>query len=416
MALLALGLNHRTAPVSIRERVSLSGERLQQALATLRSVSDVSEAAIVSTCNRTELYCGMQAADPSPVEHWLRHTLPVDGLDVTPYLYRHRERDVVRHLMRVCSGLDSLVLGEPQILGQMKNAYRHAAENGTLGRELTPLFESAFSAAKAVRTDTDIGTSAVSVAFAAVTLARQIYSELGEQRALLIGAGDTIHLAARHLRSAGIGGITVANRTLTRAESLASEIGGQAIVLEELHEHLASADIIISSTGSPLPIIGKGAVQKALKQRRYRSQLMIDIAVPRDIEEEVADIDGVFLYSVDDLQSVVARGQHARQEAAVKAEEIVESRVEDFMRAQKSRGASDIVVAWRDSVASTREELLKRALRQLESGQNAQQVLERFAHQFGNRIMHTPTARLREAAEVDDQLLIDAARQLFDDN
>ena len=298
MSLLALGLNHHTAPVDIRERAAIGDERLSDALLALKEVDAVNEAAIVSTCNRTEIYCGMVDSDAAPVIDWMHLYLQQPGLQLDPYLFRHANQDVVRHLMRVCSGLDSMVIGEPQILGQMKQAYRNASEAGTVGAELSPLFQSAFSVAKQVRTDTAIGQSPVSVAFAAVSLARQIFADFSRHNALLIGAGETIQLTARHLQSAGIKNITIANRSEKRAQSLANEVNGRTIALADIPDALVEADIIISSTGSPLPIVGKGMAGSALKARKYRPQLMVDIAVPRDIEAEVAELDGIFLYTV----------------------------------------------------------------------------------------------------------------------
>jgi len=316
MSLLALGLNHHTAPVDIRERVAIGDEQLPNALLALQNLPAVNEATIVSTCNRTEIYCGMQDDDPSPVLSWLHHYLDLNQPQFNDYLFQRADRDVVHHLMRVCSGLDSLVVGEPQILGQMKQAYSNASAAGTVGSELTPLFQSAFTAAKLVRTDTEIGSSPVSVAFAAVSLAKQIFTDLAKHGALLIGAGDTMRLAAQHLVAQGVTDTYIANRTVARANVLAEEVGGQALALSDIGDALAKVDIVITATGSSLPILGKGAIEKALKARRYRPMLIVDIAVPRDVEPEVGDLDSVFLYSVDDLQGVIETNLQSRQAAA----------------------------------------------------------------------------------------------------
>ena len=414
MPILALGLNHHTAPIDIRERAALGEGQLGDALTKLRQIDAVNEAAIVSTCNRTEIYCGMDRPDTAAVVDWMHGYFELVDQGFEPYLFYHSDKNAVRHLMRVCSGLDSMILGEPQILGQIKSAYRDADNLGAMGNELSTLFQTAFSVAKQVRTDTAIGSSPVSVAFAATSLARQIFEDLSEQSALLIGAGDTIQLAARHLKSAGIKNIVIANRTIERAQMLADEVGGQAIALKDMPEALPNADIVISSTASTLPILGKGTVQRALKTRRFRSQLIVDIAVPRDVESEVNDIDGVFLYTVDDLQAVIDDNRQSRQEAALEAEEIVNSQVDVFMRKLQSLGANESIRAYRSKVDSIKQVALDKSLKQLQMGQNPQEVLQQLAHTLSNKIMHTPTTRMREAAEHEDTQLLNAARILLD--
>lgn len=414
MPILALGLNHHTAPVDIRERAAIGEGQLGDALRTLRQVETVKEAAIVSTCNRTEFYVGMHRQNTDALVAWMHRYFELRDKGFEPYLFQHADREAVRHLMRVCSGLDSMVLGEPQILGQIKRAYRDADEHGAVGNELSSLFQTAFSVAKQVRTDTAIGNSPVSVAFAAVSLARQIFTDLGKQNALLIGAGETIQLAARHLRTAGIGNIRIANRTLDKAAVLAGEINGEAITLAGIPEALPEADIIISSTASTLPILGKGAVQKALKKRRYRSQLIVDIAVPRDVESEVNDIDGVYLYTVDDLQAVIDENRQSRQEAACEAEEIVTAQVDQFMRKLQSLGANDVIRAYRTKVESIKSTALEKSLKQLQSGQDPEAVLQQLAHTLTNKVMHSPTAKMREAAAQGNETMLDAARTLLD--
>ena len=413
MALLALGLNHHTAPVNIRERMAIGENKLHQALQALQNVTSVNEATIVSTCNRTEIYCGIQGNGSEPVLNWLHNYLELEPSQFEQHLFEHTDRQVVHHLMRVCSGLDSMVLGEPQILGQIKQAYRQAIEQGTVGTELSPLFETAFSVAKQVRTDTAIGNSPVSVAFAAVSLAKRIFADLEKQHALLIGAGDTISLAARHLQGNGIGSISIANRTLARAQALADSVNGSAMGLADLNSALSQADIVITSTGAELPILGKGALENAIKARRYRPMLIVDIAVPRDVEPQVGEIDGLYLYTVDDLQSVIDEGMQTRRAAADQAENIVESETDAFMRKLRSLGATDTIRRYRQSCSEMSDQLVAKSQKQLAQGQAPEKVIEQLARSLTNKIMHSPTQRLREAAEEGNSELLEMAQHLF---
>ena len=397
MALLAFGINHKTAPVSIRERVSFAPDRITAALQDLASQPKVREAAILSTCNRTELYCNAEDGDTQAVLDWFQRYHQLNSEEITPYIFVHPGRDAIQHMMRVASGLDSLVLGEPQILGQMKGAYSAANEAGTVGRLLGRLFQHCFSVAKQVRTDTAIGASPVSVAFAAVSLARQIFSELSSNTALLIGAGETIELAARHLHEHGVGRMIIANRTLERAHLLAAEFGAYAIPLDELPNHLAEADIVVASTASPLPILGKGAVERALKARKHRPMFMVDIAVPRDIEPEVARLDDVYLYTVDDLQEVIREGQESRREAAAQAEEIIELQTTHFLGWLRSLEAVELVRAYRAQADALRDEELEKARRLLARGDDPQQVLYLLARGLTNKLVHAPSVALRQA-------------------
>jgi len=414
MSLLALGLNHHTAPISVRERAVIDENKLEDALQNLKSVTEVREAAIVSTCNRTEIYCGLHGTDPAPVSAWMHEFLDMTDNQFQPHLFAHHDRHAVQHLMRVCSGLDSMVLGEPQILGQIKQAYRDANEFGTVGTELTQLFQTAFSVAKQVRTDTEIGSSPVSVAFAAVTLSKQIFADLSQHQALMIGAGETTTLAARHLQSNNIGHINVANRTFKRAQILADSVNGSAFELGQLNQVLEQTDIIISSTGAPLPILGKGTIEDAMKARRYRPLLIVDIAVPRDVEPQVSEIDGVFLYTVDDLNSVVDEGRQNRLAAADQAEEIVVHQVDMFMQRMRALGATDTIRSYRNQVQSTQATLLEKSRKQLRAGQDPELVLEQLAHAMANKLMHAPTKNMRQAAEQGNNDLLNAAKSLFD--
>lgn len=414
MPLLALGINHRTAPVDIRERVVFSPERMTEALHDLNAQPSVSEAAILSTCNRTEIYCELSHADADPVIQWLGRYHDFDLHDIAPYIYRHPDLDAVRHMLRVASGLDSMVLGEPQILGQMKEAYREADKAGTLGGMLTKLFQHTFSVAKQIRTDTEIGSSPVSVAFAAVSLARQIFDDLSRQTALLIGAGETIELVARHLHEKGLGKMIIANRTAERAHALASEFGGYAIALNEIGDHLPEADIIISSTASPLPILGKGAVESALRQRKHRPMFMVDLAVPRDIEPEVGQLDDVYLYMVDDLREIIDENLASRKEAAQQAEEIIDSQSSQFISWMHSLEAVDTIRAYRNGAEKTSRQLLEHAQRRLAAGAPAEEALAWLARNLTNKLIHTPTVQLRQADSDRRAALLAAARELFD--
>jgi len=413
MSLLALGINHKTAPVDVRERVAFTPERMIDALHDLSTQPPVTEAAILSTCNRTELYCGLDSQDSEAVVDWLVRYHRLARGDLAPYVYTHPNQDAVRHMLRVASGLDSLVLGEPQILGQMKDAYQAASTAGTLGGTLSRLFQHTFAVAKQVRTDTEIGSSPVSVAFAAVSLARQIFGDLNGQTALLIGAGETIELVARHLHENGIGRMVVANRTAERAHLLASEFDGYAIALEEIPAHLVEADIVISSTASPLPILGKGAVERALKQRRHRPMFMVDIAVPRDIEPEVGDLADVYLYKVDDLREIIEENIASRREAALQAEEIIDNQVGQFMGWIRSLGAVDTIRHYREHAEQISDDLLDKTRRKLANGTPPEEAIAWLAHNLTSKLTHTPTVQLRRASHDDRTDLLEAARELF---
>lgn len=413
MTLLAFGINHKTAPVDIRERVAFSPSTLPEALRDLTAHNRISEAAILSTCNRTELYCGLDNGNPEEVLGWFREFHHLSRSELDPYIYAHPDKLAVRHILRVASGLDSMVLGEPQILGQMKQAYNTAREAGTVGRLLGRLFQHTFTVAKQVRTDTAIGASPVSVAFAAVNLAKQIFSSLTEHTALLVGAGETIELVARHLHESGIGRIIVANRTVERAHNLAAEFGGFAIALNEIPAHLAEADIVIASTASPLPILGKGMVESALKIRKHRPMFMVDIAVPRDIEPEVGKLEDVYLYTVDDLQEIIDEGLRSRQEAAQQAEEIIDTQVAHFMGWLRSLEAVSTIRQYRETGEALRNLVTEQALRQLQSGQEPEAVIREFGRLLTNKLMHEPCAQLKQASYDGRLELLEAARELF---
>jgi glutamyl-tRNA reductase len=394
MSLFALGLNHHTAPLAIRERVAFGPERLLTALKDLTS-RRVQEAAILSTCNRTEVYFATQ--EPQDAADWLAqyHQLPL--ADVSPYLYTYPDRDAVRHVFRVASGLDSMVLGEPQILGQVKEAMRQAEEAGTLGTTLHKLFERTFSVAKEVRSSTAIGANVVSMAAASVHLTERIFERMSEQRVLFIGAGEMIELCAAHFAGVQPKQITIANRTPERAMALAERFGADTLKLEMLGEVLHQYDIVVSCTASRLPIVGLGMVERALKARRHRPMAMVDLAVPRDIEREVEALDDIFLYTVDDLAQVVASGKESRQAAVVEAESIIEERVQGFFQWLEGREAVPVIRALREEADRLRQQELERAMRRLARGESAEKVLESLSHGLTNKLIHGPSRYLNQA-------------------
>ncbi len=413
MAILTLGLNHNSAPVSVRERLAFPADGLQSALRALVGLPDVEEAAILSTCNRTEVYCGIQQGSQDILIDWIARERSLRREEFHPFLYAHAGADTIRHMFRVACGLDSMILGEPQILGQMKTAYQAAADAGTLGKTLSRLFQHTFTAAKKVRTDTAIGSSPVSVAFAAVRLAQRIFDDLRDQTAILIGAGETIELTARHLHEQGIGEMIIANRTFDRAHTLAAQFNGFAISLTELPKHLAKADIVVASTGSPLPILGKGSVESAIKSRRHKPMFMVDLAVPRDIEPEVEQLRDVYLYTVDDLRNTVEEGIRSRQEAAKQAEEIIDTEVDHFLGWLRAQGATDTIREFRSQAERIREDALTAAMRALKAGKPAEEVLGLLSTTLTNKLIHLPSTQIRQASIDERYELIAAARELF---
>ena len=416
MPLLVLGLNHQTAPLALRERVATDAGQLPAALDALGTVPGVDEAALLSTCNRTEIYAQVADGAEPAVAEWLakHHGLAPEALSA--YLYSHRDDDAVRHLFRVATGLDSLVLGEPQILGQVKEAWQAARQTHHLRTPLDRLFQQSFAVAKRVRTDTRIGAHPVSVAYAAVRLARQVFAELDKATVLLIGAGDTIELAARHLVDAQAKRLLVANRTLEHAQALASRHGGYALPLSELERHLPEADIVISATASREPILGRDAVRAALKARRHRPMFLLDLAVPRDIEASVAELDDVYLYTVDDLEQAIEENRASRREAARQAQAIIDLQVEHFMAWWRAQGRQDALKALRGRGDAARDEALAKAREQLAAGRDADAVLAELAHQLTNKLLHGPSAALRQAALSGDLDLLRAAERLYADD
>lgn len=402
MQLLVLGVNHTSASLSLRERLAFGPEMLRDALPALLAQPGVAEATILSTCNRTELYCCVQDGAVDGVRRWLGDYQKVNGAELAPALYQHLDGEAVRHLMRVACGLDSLVLGEPQILGQLKQALASAREQGAIHALLGRLMDRTFTVAKRVRTETGIGALGVSVAYVAVSLARQIFADLAQLKVLLIGAGETIELVGKHLVAQGCGQLTVANRTLARAQAVAGEWGADVITLNEIPEVLPQVDLVISSTASPLPILGKGLVERALKQRRHKPMLLIDLAVPRDVEPEVAELADAYLYAVDDLQSIIEENQSSRQQAARQAERLIGEARDDFMAWFAGLDSQVLIRRFRDQGERWQQQELARARQALAQGDEPGEVLAGLAHRLTHKLQHHPTAALREAAQRQD--------------
>lgn len=411
MHLVAFGLNHHTAPLSVREKLAFPAEVLPKALESLVQSAAAREAAIVSTCNRTEIYCN--SSDPDAALNWLSrfHSLPL--AELKPYLYQLDAASAARHAFRVASGLDSMVLGETQILGQIKDAVRTAERVGTLGPLLNGLFQKTFAVAKDVRSSTAVGASSVSMSAAAVKLAEQIFPTVSELNVLFIGAGEMIELVATHFAARNPACITIANRTLERGQKLAQQFSGNAITLSELPEVLPRYDVVVTSTASQLPIVGKGLVERALKARRHRPMFMLDLAVPRDIEMEVAKLDDVYLYSVDDIASIVEVGKEARQQAAEEAEAIIKARVVEFVEWLKRREAVPLIRSLRDEAERIRRNALDAAQKQLARGEAPEKVLEALSLQLTNKLMHPPTQALSQGHGPEHDALIEAVAHLY---
>jgi glutamyl-tRNA reductase len=412
MPLVVVGINHRTAPVDIREKVVFDGGDLPMALRELSALEAVRESVIVSTCNRTEIYC--HTADIQvELASWLEQWHDLAARSIHDCIYRHEGSHAVGHIFNVATGLDSMVLGEPQILGQLKDAYRAAQQEGATGPYLNRLFQAAFSVAKRVRTQTRIGANAVSVASAAVSLARNVFERFDQHTALLVGAGETIALAARHLHAHGLKRMIIANRSLERANELALEFQASAVTLDALHVHLPEADIVITSTASPTPVITREAVVHALKIRKRRPIFMVDIAVPRDIDPRVAELEDIYLYGIDDIESVVSENQASRRTAARDADKLIIGEVLQFEQQMKTLDAVPAIRQLRDDADALKAQTLAQAQRMLARGRNPAEVMEFLASTLTNRLMHTPSQRLREAAENGETELIRAARELF---
>ena len=416
MPLIALGLNHLTAPIALRERVAIDADAAPPALIELAAQPGVDEALILSTCNRTELYCSVRDGAERAPEAWLHTHNQMTPGRLDEFLYRHTDGDAVRHVFRVATGLESMVLGEPQILGQVKDAWRAARSANTLQAPMDRLLQNAFAVAKRVRTETRIGTGPVSVAFTAVRLVEQAFADLRDSCVLLIGAGDTIELAVRHLIERGVKRLIVANRTIETAQALVNPVGGYAIALADLPKHLAEADIVISATAGREPILEVPMLRDALYQRRRRPMLLIDLAVPRDIDPAAAELPDVFLYTIDDLQQAIESGRRSREASVREAEAIIDLQVERYLSWRRAAEFDRPLRAYRASAEAQRDEVLARAREMLANGRDPQEVLDFLANTLTGKLLHAPSVRLHEAAEHGDQALLDAATRLFGAN
>jgi len=412
MPLHILGLNHTTAPVEIREQVVFAGDDIDRALTGLLQLENVAEAVVLSTCNRTEFYVDSTDQGLQEMRSWLLNDQKL-GAEVDSSLFTLSEEDAIGHLFKVACGLDSMVLGEPQILGQLKDAFRQAEQCGTVGTQLSGLFHHTFSVAKKVRTDTEIGSSPVSVAYAAVNLANQFFSGFSQHTALLIGAGVTIELVAKHLCSKGIGRLFIANRDIGRAQSLATQFDGFALPLSELEGTLPDADILISSTASTEPVVRLEQMKKAIRARKRKPVFAVDIAVPRDLEPGIGDLADVYLYTIDDLDKVIVAGQNSREEAAIDARRILEDETRRYLSIQRSKEVAPVITALRDHGDAIREQVLEQARRRLAKGADMDEVLEYVTSSLLKKILHQPSVRLREAGEKSEQEFIDAISELF---
>ncbi len=413
MHLLALGLNHNTAPIELREKVAFSPDLIQQALTELTGEVGASEATILSTCNRTEIYCRQKRDHPGEVLAWLSGYSGLAAPALKEIIYQFPDEEAVKHAFRVASGLDSMVLGEPQILGQMKDAFQTAVRAGATGKILNRLFQHTFSVAKRVRTDTDIGANAVSVAYSGVRLAKRVFTRLEDQTVLLIGAGEMIELVARHLKQNRVRHIIIANRSIKRAQNLVRAAGSEAISLAQIPARLPEADIVVTSTASALPILGKGAMEAALRKRKRAPMFILDLAVPRDVEAEVARLQDVYLYTVDDLRSIVDENRAIRLQASSRAETMIDFQVVKFMRWMRSLDSVPAIVSFREGLDDLRRAELARALKRLENGSDPVRVVEQLARDLINKVAHHPSQVINQADVEEDAHVIAAARKLF---
>jgi glutamyl-tRNA reductase len=412
MRLQILGLNHNTAPVEIREQVVFAGDEVGRAVARLIDIEGVDEAVLLSTCNRTEFYVMTSDEGREQLQSWLNDERNLDPA-FSDTLFTLDADEAIRHIFRVACGLDSMVLGEPQILGQLKDAFREAQQAGTVGKQLSRLFQHTFSVAKKVRTDTEIGANPVSVASAAVSLAQQFFAGFSKHTALLVGAGVTIELVAKHLTKKELGRLFVANRDVDRARRLASKFGGYAVPLSELEGTLPEADILITSTASPEPIITQDQVTAAMKTRKHKPIFAVDIAVPRDIEPDVAELSDVYLYTIDDLQKVIQEGQSSRAAAAVDANRILDDEIRRYLTIQRAKQVSPVITALREHGESIRDQVLRDAMRRLNKGVDNREVIEFATASLMKKLLHKPSVRLREAGEASEEEIIAATRSLF---
>ena len=418
MNIIVVGLSHKTAPVEIRERVAFSPTDMGRPLGEMHALPAVAEGIIVSTCNRVELYAGSHAPEAcvGQLKAFLAayHAIPPEQLE--EHLYDYQGEEAIRHVFRVSSSLDSMIIGEPQILGQIKTAYGYATEHKTVGSVLNRFLHKAFSVAKRVRTETDIASNAVSVSFAAVELARKIFGSLDGKKVMLIGAGEMCELAARHFLNNGAASVMVTNRTLERAVKLAEEFQGQAVPFEEFPQRLHQVDIVLTSTGAPNFILGPEKMEEVIRQRKNKPMFLIDIAVPRDIDPKVNKIDNIYLYDVDDLQGVVQANLKERQKEAKKAEVIIDQEIGQFSRWLETRDVVPTIVALRKKFEDIRQGELRKTFSNLKDlGPKERQAIEALTAAIVNKMLHSPTSVLKQNQETaSGSDYVDAVRTLFD--
>jgi glutamyl-tRNA reductase len=411
--LLIVGVNHNTAPIDLREKIAFTPEQLGEALVDLKSDQGLDELAILSTCNRTEIYAIKKDGTPEGIVSWLARYHDLLPQDLGKSIYTHWGQTAIRHIIRVASGLDSMVLGEPQILGQLKDGFSSAQSNKVMGKQLNRLSQNTYRIAKQVRTQTAIGKHTVSIASTSVVLASQLFSDLHTCNVLLLGAGETIKLVGRHLKSAGVAQIVIANRTLSNAVRLADELDAKAVSLSEIPEYLVNTDILITSTASQLPILGKGTVERAIKSRRHKPIFMVDLAVPRDIEPEVNDLRDIYLYSIDDLQQIISENMISRKEAASDAEELIHHAVHELQNTDRSLGAVDTLVKFRRKHDEIKNRELEKAMKRLGKGDDPEQVLKYLANQLTNKLIHTPSVQMKQAKVEGREDMLEAIEELF---
>lgn len=411
---MALGVNYQTAPIALREKLASQGGGIELLLQDLVDKKTIHEALFLSTCNRTELYCA--GTEMLPLMEWLAQEVKLNSTDILPFSYSHVEFSAVQHLMRVACGLNSMVLGEVEILGQLKSAYRKACEVGTVGKRLGRLFQTSFSVAKQVRTETGISVNPVSIASTAVRLAERIFTDLRQATVLLIGAGDLIRLTVIHLKRAGIAKIILANRSDRRRDMLSEEYGAESITLSMIPDKLKEADIVIAGTASILPIVGKGMVERALKHRKRKPIFMVDLAMPRDIEPEVGELEDVYLYGLQDLQALVEENRQKRAQSILVAEHIIHTEALYFMQWLRAQSTVGTLKNFREKYETERDQVLKIALRQLQLGRSPEIVVQRAVHAITNRLLHAPTRRLRQAGHLGEEDILKLSRELFELN
>lgn len=411
MVFVACGLNHKTAPLEVREKVAMPASHQDSWLQRIAELPAVDEAAILSTCNRTEIYCVTD--DPDSLVPWLATENQLNPEQLSPYFYIHHGHNGIRHTLRVASGLDSMMLGEPQILGQMKQAYQQACQAGTVKTNLRSVFEYVFSASKRIRTSSGIGSNPVSIAYAAVQLISQMFTDFSSLNVFLIGSGETATLVAKYLRKEGVRQFLVASRTRENAAKLAETFDGEAIAIGDIPQYLPQADIVISATACPLPFISKGLVETALEKRAQSPMFFLDLAVPRDIEADVGELEAVRLYNIDDLQFMIDKGMNERRSAARQAEQLIESELDNYIRWHRSLRAKDVICDYRNQMQLVAQRELQRAMSKLSSGSCQQSVLSEFCDRLVNKLVHQPTAGLKQAAWDNREDLLDLVHYLF---